>query len=250
MFIISTPQRCGSTWLTRMMALMTDSRDVYMDGLKMGFRLAAPCDAGAVEKLGEFLRKEPPVKVIKTHDIPSAQFDAVCAAYPDVRILTMHRDFRDTVVSRYFYLRYYRQSIVGLDALSPAFREFLMVVGGMSDAEALVLLLETPCVRGWAREWAAFEGPFKSPNAIRITYDGMLDESDFPKLVEFSGLPLRKHRPFEIEQQAETAKTGRDGSARFNRKGRSGEWRDWFSREQGERLHAMANDECRRQHGE
>jgi hypothetical protein len=182
MFIISTPQRCGSTWLTRMMALMTDSRDVYMDGLKMGFRLAAPCEPKAVEKLSEFLRKEPLVKVIKTHDIPSSQFDAVCEAVPEVRILTMHRDFRDTVVSRYFYLRYYRQSTVGFEALSPAFREFLMVVGGMSDAEALVLLLGTPCVHGWAREWAAFEGPFASPNAMRITYDGMLDESDFPKL--------------------------------------------------------------------
>ena len=249
MFIISTPQRCGSTWLTRMMALMTDSRDVYMDGLKMGFRLAAPCEPKAVEKLSEFLRKEPSVKVIKTHDIPSSQFDTVCAAVPEVHILTMHRDFRDTVVSRYFYLRYYRQSTVGFEALSPAFREFLMVIGGMSDAEALVLLLGTPCVHGWAREWAAFEGPFKSPNAMRITYDGMLDESDFPKLVEFTGLPLRKRRPFEIEQRAETAKTGRDGRARFNRKGRSGEWREWFTPEQGERLNTLAADECRRQHG-
>ena len=67
----------------------------------------------------------------------------------------------------------------------------------------------------------------------------MLDESDFPRLAEFTGLPLRRRRAFKIEQEEETLHTGREGMARFNRKGCAGEWREWFSEEQGARLDAL-----------
>ena len=106
-FLVSTPQRCGSTWLVRMLAGMAESQEVYVDGLAMGFSLAKQRAAEAVEDLARRLRRDAgAVRVFKTHDVPSADFDAVCAAMPELRVLTMHRDFRDTVVSRYFYLRY------------------------------------------------------------------------------------------------------------------------------------------------
>ncbi len=96
-------------------------------------------------------------------------------------------------------------------------------------------------MRCWAREWAAFEGPFTTRHALRVNYMGMLDESEFPRLAEFTGLPVRKRRPFAIEQQQETKETGRDGKSRFNRRGRAGEWREWWTEEQGAWLASLAD---------
>ena len=245
-FLVSTPQRCGSTWLVRMLSGMAGVRDEYVDGLVMGFGLTGTRDAGAVDKLARRLRKNTTGVVFKTHDVPAWDFDTVCAAMPELRILTMHRDFRDTVVSRYFYLRYYWRTDPGLGPLPPEFASFLPEIGevqgreGMPDQEALEALLETQLVRGWAREWAAFEEPFTTPHAMRVSYTGMLDESEFAKLAEFTGLPLRKRKAFADEQRQETRETGRDGKARFNRRGRSGEWREWWTEEQGAWLMSLA----------
>ena len=226
---------------------MANSRDVYVNGLRLGFRLVPPCEAGAVEKLAAFFKRRPAVRVFKTHDVGAKDFDAICAAMPELRVLTLQRDFRDIVVSRHFYLRYYWKTDPALGALPPPIAQFLAEVDGMPDREALAVLLDTPFVRGWAREWGAFEAGFSTPHAIRLTYTGMLDESDFPRLTEFTGLGLRRRRAFKIEQEQETLHTGREGMARFNRKGRAGEWREWFSEEQGAALEGMALDQCRLQ---
>lgn len=240
-FLVSTAQRCGSTWLVKMLAGMADSRDVYVDGLEMGFGLTGETrDAAAVEKLARFLRRNAGVRVFKTHDVASVDFDAVCGAMPGLRVLTMHRDFRDTVVSRYFYLRYYWRTDPALGPLPPGLSTFLAEVLGMPDHEALEALLETELVRDWAREWAAFEGPFTTPNAMRVSYEGMLDGTEFPRLAEFTGLPVRKRKAFVAEQQQETQETGREGKARFNRRGLVGEWREWWTEEQGAWLASLA----------
>lgn len=239
-YLVTTAQRCGSTWLVRMLGAMAEARDVYVDGLAMGFRLAIAREADAVEKMARHLRAAGGRAVFKTHDVPSRDFDTLCAALPELRVLTMHRDFRDTVVSRYFYLRYYWQTDPGLGALPAEFAEFLSKIGEMPDREALAALLETEIVPMWAREWAAFETPFTTPAALRVSYTGMLDESEFPRIAEFTGLPLRKAAPFEIEQREETRETGREGSARFNRSGRAQEWREWFTDEQGWKFEELA----------
>ena len=80
-------------------------------------------------------------------------------------------------------------------------------------------------------------------------YTGMLDESDFPKLAEFTGLRLRKAKPFAKEQAEETQETGRTGMVRFNRRGCAGEWREWFTPEDGAMLESMALRECGRKQG-
>ena len=49
-YLVSTAQRCGSTWLVRMLCGMAESRDVYVDGLEMGFSLAKQREAEAVRR--------------------------------------------------------------------------------------------------------------------------------------------------------------------------------------------------------
>ena len=240
MFLITTTQRCGSTWLTRLIVAMTGSQDRYVDGLQMGFSLAGPREPGAVGKLADFLRGRPEVKVFKTHDVPSVDFDAVCAALPELRILTMKRDFKDVVVSRYFYMRHYWRTDPELGPPPAWFAEYLAGIGDAPDREALPALLDARVLRAWAREWAAFEGDFGTPRAIRLGYASLLDGSDYPRLEAFAGFPLQAIKDFAAEQQDETQQTGRIGNARFHRNGRAGQWRDWFGSDQGKQLDALA----------
>ena len=86
-----------------MLCAMAGSRDVYVDGLRLGFRLLPPSESDAVEKLAAFFQRRPAVRVFKTHDVGAKDFDSVCAAIPELRVLTLQRDFRDVLVSRYFY---------------------------------------------------------------------------------------------------------------------------------------------------
>jgi hypothetical protein len=242
-YLLSTAQRCGSTWLAKMLCGMAGcARSAYVDGLAVGFGLTGPSEPGAAGKLTEQLRRRAGLRVFKTHDVPGDAFDAVCGAMPGLRILTVHRDFRDTVVSRYFYLRYYWRTDPRLGPLSPGVAEFLAEIGAMPDHEALEALLETPLVRGWAREWAAFERPFTTPHARRVTYAGLLDGSELPGLAEFTGLPVKMRKAFAAEQQEETQRTGREGKARFNRRGLVGEWREWWTEEQGAWLGSLVGE--------
>ena len=240
MFLITTTQRCGSTWLTRMLAEMTASQDMYADGLQMGFSLAKPREPGAAERLAAYLRGQPETQVFKTHDVPSADFDAVCAAMPELRILTMQRDFKDVVVSRYFYMRHHWPTEPAFGSPPKWFAEYLAQIGDAPDRDALPVLLEARVLRTWAREWAAFEGAFGTHRAIRLQYDALLDGSAHPGLEAFTGLPVRGLKPFEAEQRDETLQTGRAGKARFHRNGRAGQWRDWFNSEEGKQLDALA----------
>jgi hypothetical protein len=240
MFLITTTQRCGSTWLTRMLVEMTGSRDMYVDGLQMGFSLAKPREPGAAERLAAFLRGQPGTQVFKTHDVPSADFDAVCSAMPELRILTMQRDFKDVVVSRYFYMRHHWPTDPDLGPFPKWFAEYIVQIGDAPDHEALPLLLEARVLRTWAREWAAFETAFETQHAMRLQYNALLDGTAHPGLEGFTGLPVRGMKAFAAEQRDETLQTGRDGKARFHRNGRTGQWRDWFTNDQATQLDALA----------
>lgn len=237
-FLISTTQRCGSTKLTRMVTEMCGSRNVYVNGLQMGFSLARPREPGAVESLADHLRTLPGVSVFKTHDVPSADFDAVCAALPDMRILTMQREFKDVVVSRYFYMRHHWPTQPALGPPPKWFAEYLVQIGDAPDGEALQMLVEARVIRSWAREWAAFESAFHTDRALRLRYEGLLDGSAHAELEAFTGLRVRGFKSFAAEQSAETLLTGREGNARFRRNGRTGQWREWFTSRQAEQLDA------------
>ncbi len=239
-FLITTTQRCGSTWLTRMLGSMAGSRDQYVDGLQMGFSLAAARAPEAAERLADHLRGQAEISVFKTHDVPSRDFDAVCGALPELRIVTMKRDFKDVVVSRYFYMRHHWPTDPGLGAHPKWFAEYLAGIGDVPDGEALAALLEARVLRTWAREWAAFEGAFTTPHALRLGYAALLEGSENARLETFTGVPVQAMNNFAAEQADETQRTGRNGSARFHRNGRAGQWREWFTREEAVQLDTLA----------
>ena len=236
MFLVTTTQRCGSTWLTRILERMTGSASGYVDGRELGFRVRAHSEEGAPEILAGALRSLRPAEVFKTHDIPSKDFDGVCAALPELRLLTVSRDFKDVIVSRYFYYRYYWPSDPTLGSFPQYLMDLFASFKNVPDRAALAQLIESPELRAWAEEWAAFEGAFATPNALRVRYSGLLDDSERSSLEAFTGRPFPRLASFEAAQEAETADTGRAGRTRFYRRGQCGQWREWFTGTQGRAL--------------
>jgi hypothetical protein len=259
MYLITTTQRCGSTWLSRILQEIEqeslakvapinpgDCRSRYINGTRLGFSLVRPTPEQAFTRFSSQVTKHA-IKVsgrrwgtFKTHDIPSKDFDKLAEAIPDLRIVTVQRDFKDVIVSRFFYCRYYWPTEPGLGEMSPRISEPLSEVAGLADAAALRKLIDGKLYRMWAREWAAFEVPFATPSALRVSYEGMLDGSAGRSLEEFVGRPLPSVDPFRMEQTQETLKSGRVGKARFNRQGTSGQWLSWFTPKEAARLDAMA----------
>ena len=244
-FLVTTTQRCGSTWLVRMLEAMTGSMGCYVNGLEMGFRLRRVSAGTAVVDLGKMMRTTGDVRVFKTHDVPSRDFDAVCAELPELRVLTVSRDFKDVLVSRYFYYRYYWPTDAMLGPLPLHLAEFFGSLGRIGDRAALARLVKSGVLRNWAEEWAAFEGAFTTPNALRVTYAGLLDGSEKEALEEFTGRALPRLESFETMQQAETHDTGRGARSRFHREGRSGQWKRWFTAGEAAEISARA-DEARK----
>lgn len=240
MYLITTTQRCGSTWLTGMLEQMTGTAARYVDGLVCGFRLREPSAGTAAGEFGEMLRAESGARVFKTHDVPSWEFDAVCAAVPGLRVLTVSRDFKDVAVSRYFYYRYYWPGDPSLGPLPRHLAECFAGLAGLSDAESLGRLVRHAVLREWAQEWAAFEGDFASENVLRVRYAGLLDGSERAALEAFTGEPLPPVDSFAETQEAESAATGREGARLFHRRGQCGAWREWLTAAQGAEMDALA----------
>jgi hypothetical protein len=259
MYLISTTQRCGSTWVTRLIQRLEQERLVehgdpdpdrirafYINGTELGFRLLQPSQPSAVKRLTAQIKNRMILcsgerfGAFKTHDIAAKDFDLVTAAIPGLRMVTVHRDFKDVVVSRYFYYRYYWPTEPGLGKLSPIIAEGMATVSALPDRLALRELVAARLVREWAKEWAAFELPFSTTLAIRLTYEELLDGSAWPSLERFAGRRLPAFEPFAVEQIAETETSGRTGKARFNREGTAGQWMNWFNPPQAARLDAIA----------
>ena len=240
MYLVTTTQRCGSTWLTGMLEQMTGTAARYVDGLVCGFRLRAPSAETAARDFGKLLREESGTRVFKTHDVPGWEFDAVCAAVPGLRVLTVSRDFKDVAVSRYFYYRYYWPGDPSLGPLPERLAEFFAGCAGMSDAESLGRLAGHGVLREWAQEWAAFEGGFATERALRVRYAGLLDGSERAALEAFTGRGLPQVESFAEARNAEAAATGREGSRLFHRRGQCGAWREWLTAAQGAEMDALA----------
>ena len=241
MVLVSTTQRCGSTWLVRILEAMTGSVSHYINGRELGFRLRGSNGVMAVAALEKEMRAQRGIRVFKTHDVPSCDFDAVCAAMPKVRVLTVSRDFKDVLVSRYFYYRYYWPTDAALGPLPGYLAKFFGRMGKMGDRAALARLAQSKILRNWAEEWAAFEGGFATARALRVTYRGLLDGSAHVALELFTGLACPRLESFQVMHQAETYETGRKARSRFHRAGRCGEWTRWLSPEQGAAIEAEAS---------
>ena len=195
-----------------------------------------------MEGLRQKLQEAKRARVFKSHDIPSKDFDQVCEALPELRILTLSRDFKDVVISRYFYCRYYWPTDGNLGPLPADLADFFSQRQHLDDTAALAQLIESPIVRRWAQEWRAFEGDFFHPRAVRLRYAGLIDGSDHETLSQFTGHPCPRTASFQRIQVSEEMDTGRKGASRFHRNGRVAQWKEWFTPSQCFELDSLALD--------
>ncbi len=244
-FLLSTTQRCGSTWISQLLEKASGLRGRYIDCTALGFRIGNVSEPEAVNALRNLVNRSPEVGVFKTHDIPSKDFDAACAALPGVQIVTVSREFKDVVVSRYFYYRYYWETDPALGQMRPHLTAFFGSVRDLPDGEALRRLLGHAILKNWAAEWAAFEGPFTTRNAVRLSYEGMLIGQDRQKFERIIRQPFPAIPSFEEMRKWETSARGRQGPQHFYRKGRSGQWQEWFSVEQAGEIDRVRDEAMR-----
>jgi hypothetical protein len=230
-YLVSTTQRCGSTWLAKVLEGSLGAKHArYVDGRMIGFKLGALSEATAVPKLAKFIVNESSFQVFKTHDIGSRDFDAICESI-DLKVVTIRRSFKDVLISRYFYYRYYWPTEPSLGPLGPPLAEFFSDVSALSDEDAISCIINSSILPMWMAEWKAFEEPFANPNTLRLCYDEMVAGRAFSDLEQFLGRRLVPLDSFAHLQQAETKISGRDGCSRFYRVGGSQQWRQWMTSE-------------------
>jgi Sulfotransferase domain len=155
-YIISTTQRCGSTWVARLLQKVTGTQYLYVDTTCLGFDLYSPSDPLAVGRFSKVLAAQLGRRVFKTHDIPSKDFDAVCSEIDNVKLVTVRREFKDVLVSRYFYSRYYWPTEPALGPLPPELAAFFEETRDFDDAAAISLLISSPLLLEWNKQWRAF----------------------------------------------------------------------------------------------
>lgn len=229
-FLISTTQRCGSTWLTKALERVIGGRkNDYLNGSALGFKLNKLSDDGAFEKLREIIAERAEIPIFKTHDIPSKDFDRIGEEIPQLKILTLHREFKDVLISRYFYYRYHWPENPSLGHLTEPFATLFADVAALSDKDAISCVINSEILPIWVSEWKAFEHPFQTEMGIRLSYAEMIENGEIASLNEFIGRKIPLAANFEALQNLETATTGRDGRSRFYRQGKCHQWTAWIS---------------------
>jgi len=231
-FLVSTTQRCGSTWLAKILESSFPPQPMrYLDCAALGFDLYRANNEIAIGKMAAALDVKAEYQVFKTHDVPSKDFDRICSTVPELKILTVQRPFKDVLISRYFFYRYYWPTDRSLGALGEPLAQLFDDVSALSDEDAISCVVNSPILKIWASEWKAFESEFTTPNAMRLCYGEMLAIENLGELETFIGSPIRNCDTFENQQEIETTLTGRKGKSRFFREGRPDQWKDWLTPE-------------------
>jgi len=219
---------------------MLESPFQYVEAAPLGFNLRELSAEAASTLFANQLRSLLTPPVLKTHDIPSRDFDSLADALPEAKLFTISRNFKDVFISRYFYARYHWETSPHLGARPEHLNQALAPLDHLSDGDALSALIPSPLLSFWARNWAAFETKFSTRDAIRITYEDMLSGAHQWRLEEFTGRQYVEPPSFLEFQDDESVKHGRFGHARFNRVGRHGQWKDWFTNEQSAIIDSIA----------
>jgi hypothetical protein len=203
----------------------------YLDGLELGFRVHEMSMENAPDKLVKRVgmrRAAVPAQIpliIKTHDISSRDLDALADRIENIRFILVHRDFKDVTISRYFYYRYFWPSNPDLGRMPNHLEEVFSPISYLADRDALKALIEGPLIQNWVSEWAAFETPFSTPKALRVSFTDMLDGSAFASVSDFLQFKVMPGPSIE-KRRLENEDSGRQ---RFYRRGASEEWREWFA---------------------
>jgi hypothetical protein len=178
--LVSTTQRCGSTWLAQICQLITgQSRPaLYVEGLSCGlkrFHEFGENDETAMEcfitKVTLAQKRNTACRVFKTHDLPPYFAEHFLTEKKNFLIVNVQRDFRDVLVSRLMYNRHHLPK--HHNRCESAFVKKHMELDDRSLVEAFLGSSE---MLQWLTDWKLFSQPCEHRRYLKFRYESMLDE--------------------------------------------------------------------------
>lgn len=251
--LISTTQRCGSTWIASICCKIMHQKGMaeYISGLQQNLLEFSLFEVKAEERIAEFsanlisLANSTRSRVFKTHDLPLRLVPLFLKHNPDFWVFNIVRDFRDVLVSRLMYNRYYLPTI-GQPLESP----FVENNPQLSDTEMVQQFYGTREMFEWLVQWKLFSGPVQHSRYLQLDYEQLLNPVSLRIAVESLAVrlmpgELSTERLDEITASAQFNKIdinlNRDREQRevknaFCRKGIAGDHVQLLTKRQGEAL--------------
>lgn len=191
--LISTTQRCGSTWISSMCCKIFGKSESgeYVSGLPQRLMDVSLFGCGDAERVAEFSQTvrnavlKTGLRVFKTHDLPLRLVPLFLDQNPDFWVFNIVRDFRDVMISRLMYNRYYLPT-VGL----PVECRFVEEQLHLTEVEMVRQFYGTKEMLDWLVQWKLFNEPVEHERYARLEYEVLLNEVELKRTVELLGQKL------------------------------------------------------------
>lgn len=247
--LVSTTQRCGSSWIASICCRIigNSQRPTYVGGLPFGLLDFARYGSEDEEKVVNYSRRlrDPAImlndRVFKTHDLPPRLAPIFLEQNPDFVVINVVRDFRDILISRLMYNRYY------LPTLGTATEcKFVAENAHLSDIEMARQFYGTAEMLEWLANWKLFDEETEHDRYLRLRYEDLLEDGQLKRIIEKLVqllLPSGLAQPqidetmaactFEnIELNARKSRKQREVKSDFCRKGVSGDHERYLTKHQ------------------
>lgn len=232
--------RTGSTRLERAVRKLLD---IKYEALDFPHIIGQPLSKTEVRTLIEL----PAGYLYKTHNASPRDFMSVVAEDREIKVVTIWRNFYDTLTSLIFYVARCRprQKL----SVEPAIESFLSEFGDLPDKAFLNLLIESR--QRWVEQkllqWLRFRHVVNSQNYFTTRFEEFLDdpESVVQKLAEFFDVELTEEKLAEViefisvDAMRAQYDQGNKKNKGFVRAAQEGDFRNWMDEETVERVRGM-----------
>lgn len=185
--LLSTCMRSGSTWVYNLLGHLFQTK---LSDLEF-FRPEGENSADAKRRCQETLKvinQKPKATIFKTHRVPIEAIALLLQEKPNLKVVNIHRDFKDVLVSHLFYIRYrWNQSQTNKRA------EWIVQYDEMSDEDMINSFIGTKQYEMVLGRWASYHVPFEHERYLALQYEDMLTayEENVEKLAAFVGVDDR-----------------------------------------------------------
>lgn len=164
---------------------------VYVSGLPqklMEISLFGQADAERVEGFSQTIREAAAVsdaRVFKTHDLPLRLVPLFLEMNPHFWVFNIVRDFRDVLISRLIYSRYYLPTTG-----QPVECRFVEENAHLTDMELVRQFFGTKEMLDWLVQWKLFNEPLAHERYVRFEYESLLQPEQLNHAVMLAGQKL------------------------------------------------------------
>jgi hypothetical protein len=241
--LITSPQRCGSTWLSNMTAFVFGSMKacfLYQDEEpKLWFDKKNP---KAISNLVDLINSSDKA-VFKSHDVSPVNWDEILKNIPELKITKITRDFKDVVISRYFYERYHIVRNDETNEKTKLRREETnkriksAVNNEQDDIKAINKLCYTDLFEKWLYNWKIFNLPDTNERVFKTRYEKLFEREEIERYMKFLDAPqhiaghIQKIHDYKMYYFEESKFNLSKKEERFCRNGKIGDHKNYMTEE-------------------